>query len=93
MKNDSIPALPEALFKRPFEGSARAEELIGRIQEFLFGELAALARTHGIDHEHGVDRALLRQVWQRSHALGFYGITLPASMGGLGLSLLDHVLI
>lgn len=93
MKTDSINTIPAPLFDIPFEGSERAAELIGRINEFLFGELAALAREHGIDHEHGADRALLQQVWKRSHELGFYGMTLPTAMGGLGLSVLDHVLI
>ncbi|QKV55445.1 acyl-CoA dehydrogenase family protein [Comamonas antarctica] len=93
MKNDAISALPEPLFDVPFEGSARAADLIARIQEFLFGELAALARTQGIDHEHGADRQLLQQVWKRSQALGFYGMTLPAAMGGLELPVLDQVLI
>ena len=93
MKNDSISAMPAPLFDAPFEGSARAADLIARINDFLWGELAALAGTHGVDHEHGADRALLQQVWKRSQALGFYGMTLPASMGGLELSVLDHVLI
>lgn len=93
MKTDSINTIPAPLFDIPFEGSERAAELIGRINEFLFGELAALAHEHGIDHEHGADRALLQQVWKRSHELGFYGMTLPTAMGGLGLSVLDHVLI
>ncbi|WP_159914695.1 acyl-CoA dehydrogenase family protein [Pantoea sp. 18069] len=93
MKTDSISPLPAPLFDLPFEGSERAAELIARINEFLLGELDALARTHGVDHEHGADRSLLQQVWKRSQALGFYGMTLPQAMGGLDLSVLDHVLI
>jgi alkylation response protein AidB-like acyl-CoA dehydrogenase len=81
------------LFDGPFEGSERAAGIIARVQDFLHGELADLARAHGIDHEHGADRALLQQVWRRAHALGFYGMTLPEQMGGLGLPVLDHVLI
>lgn len=81
------------LFRGPFEGSERAAALIARIQDFLNGELAALAREHQLDHEHSPDRALLRQVWRRSHELGFYGLTLPEQLGGLGLSVLDHVLV
>jgi alkylation response protein AidB-like acyl-CoA dehydrogenase len=87
----TAPSKP--LFDSPFEGSARAADIIARVQDFLHGELAALARAHGIDHEHGAERALLQQVWRRSHALGFYGMTLPEQMGGLGLSVLDHVLV
>ncbi len=81
------------LFDGPFEGSERAAGIIARVEDFLHGELADLAQAHGIDHEHGAERALLQQVWRRSHALGFYGMTLPEQMGGLGLSVLDHVLI
>jgi len=76
-----------------FEGSAQAAELIGRIRDFIHGELAAIVAEHGIDHEHSPDRETLRRIWRRSNELGFYGITLPKAMGGLGLSVLDHVLI
>lgn len=93
MKTDSISLIPAPLFDVPFEGSERAREIIARISDFLGGELAALADAHGVDHEHGADRALLQQVWKRSQALGFYGMTLPRAMGGLDLSVLDHVLI
>lgn len=89
----AVPLRPAPLFATAFEGSARAAELIGRIGDFLHGELDALARTQGIDHEHGADRQTLQRIWRRSHELGFYGMTLPVSMGGLGLSVLDHVLI
>jgi alkylation response protein AidB-like acyl-CoA dehydrogenase len=85
--------LAPPLFAGPFEGSERAADIIRRVQHFLTGELAELARTHGVDHEHGAPRPLLQQVWRRSHAMGFYGMTLPEKMGGLGLSVLDHVLI
>nr|WP_145545457.1 acyl-CoA dehydrogenase family protein [Variovorax boronicumulans] len=88
-----MTAASKPLFDSPFEGSARAADIIARVQDFLHGELAELARAHGINHEHGADRALLQQVWRRAHALGFYGMTLPEKMGGLGLPVLDHVLI
>ena len=84
---------PAPLFDGPFEGSERAAGLIARIGDFLHGELAELVREKGIDHEHGPDKETLRHVWRRSHALGFYGMTLPVPMGGPGLSLLDHVLV
>ncbi|WP_034388628.1 acyl-CoA dehydrogenase family protein [Comamonas composti] len=88
------PDLPQNhLLKQAFEGSARAHALIEALQDFLHGELAELAQMHGIDHEHSPDKSLLRKVWQRSHALGFYGMTLPQSMGGEALSVLDQVLI
>lgn len=78
---------------RYFEGSETARELIARIRAFVTDELEPLAREHGVTHEHGADRALLKQVWKRSNALGFYGMTLPEKMGGAGLSILDHVLV
>ncbi|HQD13836.1 MAG: acyl-CoA dehydrogenase family protein [Ottowia sp.] len=81
------------IFGGPFEGSERAAELARQVQAFLNGELAELARAHGIGQEQGASRALLQQVWKRSHALGFYGMTLPEKMGGLGLSVLDHALV
>ena len=94
MNNDLNTPIPPPLFPgMPFDGSAQAAELIARIQEYLYGELAALEREHGIDHENAPSKELLRQVWQRSHALGFYGLTLPRQMGGQGLSVVDHVLI
>jgi len=84
---------PDPLFDGPFEGSERAADIIMRVRDFLHGELAELARMHGIDHEHGADRTLLQQVWHRAYTSGFYGMTLPEEMGGPGLSMLDHVLI
>jgi len=82
-----------ALLELPFEGSPRARAVIAAIEDFLSGELADLARQHGIDHAHSADKNLLRHIWQRSHALGFYGMTLPKAMGGEDLSVLDQVLI
>ena len=86
-------ASADRFFAGPFEGSERAARLIDEVTAFLNGELADLASEHGIDHEHGADRALLQRVWKRSRELGFYGMTLPEKMGGLGLSVLDHVLV
>ncbi|MBS0451381.1 MAG: acyl-CoA dehydrogenase family protein [Proteobacteria bacterium] len=85
--------IPAPFFAGPFEGSERAADIVARVQAYLHGELAELAREHGIDHEHGAPRELLQRVWRRSRELGFYGMTLPSKMGGLGLSVLDHVLI
>ncbi|RYF72318.1 MAG: acyl-CoA dehydrogenase, partial [Comamonadaceae bacterium] len=91
--NETSTTLPAALFTRPFEGSPQAADLIARLEDFLHGELAETVRRESIDHERSVERTTLLHVWQRSHALGFYGMTLPVEMGGLGLSLLDHVLV
>ena len=91
----STPTPPpaRAAAQRPFEGSAQAAETIARIRAFIADDLQPLAARHGLTHEHGGDRELLQQVWQRSHALGFYGMTLPEALGGAGFSVLDHVLV
>jgi alkylation response protein AidB-like acyl-CoA dehydrogenase len=78
---------------QPFEGSEKARELIARIDRFFREELLPLAAEHGLTHEKGADRELLRKVWQRSNELGLYGMTLPEKMGGAGLSVHDQVLI
>ena len=78
---------------RPFEGSPAAAEFIARLDGFIDGELEPLAAEHGISHENSPSRELLRQVWKRSHELGFYGMTLPQAMGGMGFDLVDHVLV
>lgn len=89
----SSTRVPAPLFAGPFEGSERAAGIIERVQHYLHGELAQLASEHQVDQEHGAPRELLQHVWRRSRELGFYGMTLPARMGGLGLTVLDHVLI
>lgn len=76
-----------------FEGSAAARDFIARLGGFIEAELRPLAREHGIDHENAPPRELLQQVWKRSQALGFYGMTLPEAMGGAGFSVHDHALI
>jgi alkylation response protein AidB-like acyl-CoA dehydrogenase len=76
-----------------FEGSDRARDLIERIRAFVRDELEPLAREHGVTHEGGASRELLKRVWKRSNELGFYGMTLPEKMGGAGLTILDHVLV
>lgn len=93
MDTTTSQAASAPIFKGPFEGSERAADIARRVQDFLNGELAELARTHDIGQEKTPSRELLQQVWKRSHALGFYGMTLPEKLGGLGLSVLDHALV
>lgn len=90
---DTLPTANAALLEMPFEGSERAAGLIDALNAFIHGELADLARAHGVDHENSASTELLRQVWKLSHARGFYGMTLPEAMGGAGLSVLDQVLV
>jgi alkylation response protein AidB-like acyl-CoA dehydrogenase len=76
-----------------FEGSPKARDFIARLDAFCHAELLPLAREHGVNHENAPPRELLQQVWKRSQALGFYGMTLPEAMGGAGFSVHDHALI
>lgn len=76
-----------------FEGSDKARDFIARLDEFIQQELHPLAREHGIDHDHSPSKELLQQVWKRSQAKGFYGMTLPEPMGGAGFSVHDHALV
>lgn len=76
-----------------FEGSPAAVDFIARVTAFIDTELRPLAAEHGVTHENGPSTELLRQVWRRSQALGFYGMTLPQAMGGAGFSVLDHALV
>jgi alkylation response protein AidB-like acyl-CoA dehydrogenase len=61
------------------------------VQEFLHGELAELARAHDIGQEKA-PRASSAAGVEALARWGFYGMTLPEKLGGLGLSVLDHVL-
>ena len=76
-----------------FEGSPKAWDFIARLDTFFKTELEPLAQAHGIGPDPAPSRELLQQVWRRSQALGFYGMTLPEPMGGAGFSVHDHALI
>lgn len=76
-----------------FEGSDKARDFIARLDEFIQQELHPMAQEHGIDHDHSPSKELLQQVWKRSQAKGFYGMTLPEPMGGAGFSVHDHALV
>ena len=76
-----------------FEGSEKARDFIARLDEFIQRELHPMAQEHGIDHDHSPSKELLQQVWKRSQAKGFYGMTLPEPMGGAGFSVHDHALV
>jgi len=77
----------------PFEGSAKARAMIERLDRFVRDELAPLESARDVTPEGGGERALYEQVWRRANALGFYGMTLPESMGGAGFNLLDQALV
>lgn len=77
----------------PFEGTPEAADFIARVRRFIADELAPLAQEHRISHETGAPQSVLRQVWRLSQQRGFYGMTLPRTLGGAGFSLHDHALI
>jgi alkylation response protein AidB-like acyl-CoA dehydrogenase len=89
--NTIIPPLRMPL--PPFEGSDAARDFIARLDTFLREELQPLATEHHITSENGAPRALLELVWKRSRDLGFYGMTLPKTLGGAGFNVVDHALI
>ncbi|MGY0390893.1 acyl-CoA dehydrogenase family protein [Nocardioides sp. WG-D5] len=69
-----------------YPDNPRLDELVHRLRDYLDGELADYERGLGLGPETHLDRSMLEPVWQRSRELGFYGIHLPESLGGQGLS-------
>ncbi|MER6940549.1 acyl-CoA dehydrogenase family protein [Nocardioides sp. NPDC127514] len=69
-----------------YPDNPRLDELVARLRDYLDGELADYERELGLGPETPLDRSMLEPVWQRSRELGFYGIHLPTSLGGQGLS-------
>ncbi|MFE6509733.1 acyl-CoA dehydrogenase family protein [Nocardioides sp. NPDC057767] len=72
-----IPSYPD---------NPRLDELVTRLRDYLDGELADYERGLGLGPETPLERSMLEPVWRRSRELGFYGIHLPESLGGQGLS-------
>ncbi|MER6847336.1 acyl-CoA dehydrogenase family protein [Streptomyces flaveolus] len=71
---------------RPTYADPRTAELVGRLRDYLDGELADHEREHGITPATRLTRADLEPVWRRSRELGFYGIHLPEEYGGQNLT-------
>ncbi|MFZ3572910.1 acyl-CoA dehydrogenase family protein [Streptomyces sp. BH097] len=69
-----------------YEDNPRLQGLVGRLREYLDGELADYERELGLAPESGYTRAQLEPVWRRSRELGFYGIHLPKEHGGQDLT-------
>ncbi|UEP25809.1 acyl-CoA dehydrogenase family protein [Burkholderia ambifaria] len=59
------------------------------VRRFVDEELRPIERELGLDSEDVWPRDVLRRVWQRSAALGFYTASLPVAMGGKGLSIAE----
>ncbi|WP_406032653.1 acyl-CoA dehydrogenase family protein [Nocardioides sp. NBC_00163] len=72
-----------------YPDNPRLDELVTRLRDYLEGELADYESGLGLGPETPLDRSMLEPVWQRSRELGFYGIHLPESLGGQGLSLTE----
>ncbi|MFC9498758.1 acyl-CoA dehydrogenase family protein [Streptomyces sp. NPDC056982] len=71
---------------RPTYQDARLAGLVDKLRAYLDGELADYERERGITPATRLTRADLEPVWQRSRALGFYGIHLPEEHGGQNLT-------
>jgi alkylation response protein AidB-like acyl-CoA dehydrogenase len=71
---------------RPVHDDPRTADLVGRLRDYLDGELADHERAHGLTHATRLTRADLEPVWRRSRELGFYGIHLPEEYGGQNLT-------
>ncbi len=78
---------------KTFEGTSEAYEFIRQVKEFIATEIDPLATENGITYESGAPRKLLQQIWTLSRNRGFYGVNLPAELGGAGFSIRDLVLI
>ena len=60
----------------------RVQATIEAIGRYVQDELLPFEKQHGITWEGQPAKALLKQVWQRSAELGFYGLMLPVEQGG-----------
>ncbi|RQO80601.1 acyl-CoA dehydrogenase family protein [Acidovorax sp. FJL06] len=64
----------------------QVQETMAAIGRYIQDELLPFEKAHGISWEGQPGKDLLQQVWQRSAALGFYGLMLPVEQGGAGFS-------
>ncbi len=61
-------------------------ELIRKnILQFINEELIPIEQKEGLTPESRFSKSMLKDIWKRSHELGFYGITLPKKFGGRSL--------
>ena len=64
----------------------RVQDTIAAIQRYVQDELLPFEKQQGISWEGQPSKEVLKQVWQRSAELGFYGLMLPVEQGGAGFS-------
>ncbi|MGI5219880.1 acyl-CoA dehydrogenase family protein [Nocardia sp. CA-290969] len=69
-----------------YADNPRLADLVGRLRDYLDGELAEYETGLGLTRESRYSRDVLEPIWRRSRELGFYGIHLPVEYGGQGLT-------
>jgi alkylation response protein AidB-like acyl-CoA dehydrogenase len=60
-----------------------------RLAHYLHDELIPQEQAAGYGYEDRFDKDTVRAIWQRSRALGLYGLHLPTTLGGAALSTAD----
>jgi len=78
---------PEEMADQAAPTQQSIDAIRGALAAYLKDELLPLERALGLGYKDKFDRALIRGIWQRCRALGFYGIHLPPALGGQGLPL------
>lgn len=64
----------------------KTETLLKQLQTYVTDELLPLETSLGLGYEDVPDMDFVRSIWQRSRELGLYGLQLPESLGGQGIS-------
>ncbi|MCA4135289.1 acyl-CoA dehydrogenase family protein [Arthrobacter sp. M4] len=70
-----------------YHDNPRLQHLIEQLRSYLLQELIPYEQEHGLTPETNLSREILEPVWRRSRELGFYGISLPAELGGQGITI------
>ena len=65
--------------------------LVETVRDFIATELAPLEEA--VEAEGALDPAKAREIFEKSRALGLYGMNIPEAHGGGGLSALDTMLV
>jgi len=77
----------------PNSTPAGIDTLRAALRQYLQDELLPLEKRLGLRYEDKFPKELIRSIWQRCKALGFYGIHLPRALGGQGISLAELCLL
>ena len=72
-----------------YDDNPRLADLVGRLRDYLTGELAEYEADRGLTPETPLTRALVEPVWKRCRDLGFYGVHLPREHGGQDLAYVE----